>query len=357
MIDLKQEIKQLLDHTNGYVLSLYQQTHRRGADVDQGPIQFKNLMREAEEKLEPHVERGVLPRIMSKLDALQRNVDFWRHRTEGLALFVLGEEIKTFDLPESVQNRVVVGPHAHILPLIEVYQHLSPHYVLELFKDRFTLYHGDGRQLEEMQKEDLPKSFGELYDDFDSENRMHVGGHGNREGGMHANRAKPEEVEKDKQKYYHYLNNELTPLLRNLGEPVVLAGLTENIADYKAIISDRIYLDETLEKPIRDLGDDGYSERIRGIYAKLDEQQVERQMSALERALTNGGATTDQAEIQTALEAGRVETLLIRTEYNEENREYLDQLVYDCNQQGGEVVMIPVTTAAMDKRVAVLYRY
>ena len=359
MINLKEEVKKLMALEVGTVLSLYQHTHRRGADVEQGPIQFKNLMREAEEKLEPHLERGVLPRIMEKLERIQRNTDFWRHRTEGLALFVAGDEIYTFDLPEQVQNKVYVGQAPHVLPLIEVYQKLAPHYVLELYKDRFSLYHGDGQQLDELKTEELPKAFAELFDDMDSESKFHAGSspRGRTDGVMHGVRSKPEEVEKDKEKYYRYLDNELTPLLRELGEPVILAGLKENIADYRQVTDDPIYAAETLEKPIRDLGDTGYAERIREILEKHYTRRIDSRMESLERALANSGASTDQEEIRNALEMGRVEALLIRTEFKEESREQLDQLAQATYQQSGEVIMVPVTTDAMDKSLAALYRY
>lgn len=359
MINLKEEVRKLMALEEGTVLSLYQHTHRRGPDVDQGPIQFKNLMREAEEKLEPHLERGVLPRIMEKLEQIQRNTDFWRHRTEGLALFVVGEEVYTFDLPEHVQNKVYVAQVPHVLPLIEVYQKLNPHYVLELYKDKFTLYHGDGQQLEELDSEDLPKAFRELFDDLDSESKFHAGSSagGRSISAMHGIRTKPEEAEKDKDKYYHYLSNNLTPLLKDLDEPVILAGLTENIADYRQVIDDKIYADEALDKPIRDLGEDGYAQRVREILDKKYKQRVDGLMESLERALANGGASTVQEEIRSALEMGRVESLLIRTEFKEDSRQQLDQLVHATYAQGGDVIMVPVTTDAMDKSLAALYRY
>ena len=47
----RQDLRELISQAGGPFVSIYQPTHRAGADIQQDPIRLKNLIREAAEKL------------------------------------------------------------------------------------------------------------------------------------------------------------------------------------------------------------------------------------------------------------------------------------------------------------------
>ena len=46
------ELEPLLEANEEWLVSLYMPTHRGGAEIEQDPIRWKNLLRTAEERLE-----------------------------------------------------------------------------------------------------------------------------------------------------------------------------------------------------------------------------------------------------------------------------------------------------------------
>lgn len=90
------ELKALTTRYPGLCLSLFMPTHRAGRDTQQDPIRFKNLLQEAENRLRDFDLRT--PEVQGLLEPARRRLDdsaFWRHQSDGLAVF-LSPEISRF---------------------------------------------------------------------------------------------------------------------------------------------------------------------------------------------------------------------------------------------------------------------
>ncbi len=70
-------------------MSVFMPTARAGAEIQQGPIRFKNLLKEAESRLEAQEIRK--PEIEALLNPAQERLQddsFWQHQADGLAFFL-----------------------------------------------------------------------------------------------------------------------------------------------------------------------------------------------------------------------------------------------------------------------------
>ena len=85
----KQELTQLLDgQPDTPHISIFLPTVRAGAETQQNPIRFKNLLREAHSRLlEKGLEKDAARRCSNRRRALVDDYDFWQHQDDGLAVF------------------------------------------------------------------------------------------------------------------------------------------------------------------------------------------------------------------------------------------------------------------------------
>lgn len=354
---LHPKIRKMNDES-GTVLSLYQSTPHDGSDPGTNAIRFKNLIREAEEKLSKHLDWKALKEQMEVLEDLQSDTVFWNNRSEAFALFLRDGKLLIYNLSEAVEKKVVVQDILHLLPLLSAEQHISAHYVLDIGRDRFSLHHGDGAKYTEI-KDHGVLSFNELYDDLDSDSDVNFGSYAGKGGvAFHGHRSPAEMKEKDKEKYYRYLADNLTPFFVEKGLPVILSGVRENMADWHSVTSNDLYLKEDLGKPFRDFDSQSLKAAVLGIFENIQNEKLQRGMNSLAKGLAaDNKASTRLDEIKKAAEECKIETLYIRSDYRDEEKEEFDQLVRDCFQMGGNVVMVPVTVREMEKRIAARFRY
>lgn len=354
---LHPKIRKMNDES-GTVLSLYQSTPHDGSDPGAHAIRFKNLIRKAEEELSNNLDRKALQEQMDVLHDLQSDTVFWNDRSEAFALFLRdGKRLLIYNLSEPVDDMVVVQDILHLLPLLSAEQHISAHYILDISRDRFNLYRGDGAKYSEVTDHGA-LSFDELYDDLDSNADVNFGSYAGKGGtAFHGHRSSPDMKEKDQEKYYRYLSENLTPYFVKKGLPVILSGVSENMSVWHATTSNDIYLKEDLGKPFHDFDAQSLKAAVLNIFENIQNEKLQRGMESLAKGLADGKASTQLDEIKKAAEECKIETLYIRCDYRDEERQDFDQLVRDCFQMGGSVVMVPVTVREMDKRIAARFRY
>ena len=84
----RDDLELLVRQPRSSCVSLYMPTHRSRPETQQDPIRLKNLIRRAEESL---VAAGIRRPDASEFSArpeLIEDVAFWRHQSDGLALFL-----------------------------------------------------------------------------------------------------------------------------------------------------------------------------------------------------------------------------------------------------------------------------
>ncbi len=127
------ELKTLNEEPDGSCVSIFLPTHRAGTQTQQDPIRLKNLLREAEERLlakglrAPEVDELVAPARESLDDS-----DFWRHQSNGLAVFLSPGVLRYYRLPLNFEDLVIVANRYHLKPLLPLLTGDGQFYVLAL---------------------------------------------------------------------------------------------------------------------------------------------------------------------------------------------------------------------------------
>jgi hypothetical protein len=153
-------------------------THKAGSEIEQDPIRLKNLLDRAEGMLE---EEGMRSPEAQALIAPARDLvqmrRFWRHQSNGLALFISKEDMRFYRLPLDFEELVVVSDRYHLKPLLPMLSGDGRFYILALSQNDVRLLQGTRNSIGQVQLKDVPKNLAEAlkWDDPDEHLQWHTG--------------------------------------------------------------------------------------------------------------------------------------------------------------------------------------
>ncbi len=236
-----EDLKQLLGRFSDWCLSLYMPTHRAGQDTGQAPIRFKNLLREAEERLlAKNLRRPEVDGILDRPRGLLINPVFSRFQSDGLALFASSEGMVTYRLPIRFQELVAVSDRFHLKPLLQYFANDGHFYILALSKNQVRLLEGTRHTVDEVQLENLPETMAEAmqFERYEKHLNLYTGASGVTGGGESAgvyHGFNPTDVEKDRiVRWFRKIDEELKGFLAGEQSPLVLAGVEYYFPLYKS---------------------------------------------------------------------------------------------------------------------------
>lgn len=137
----RQDIR-LLQQMRGYpALTITLPTYRTSPDNKQDPVQLKNLVTEAANRLLGEFDKRELAPLLQRLEQLAATVDF-RNTLDGLALYVNRDFARAFYLPFALKARVVVDETFFTRDLVYALNHSPRYWVLALSEKPTRLFEG-----------------------------------------------------------------------------------------------------------------------------------------------------------------------------------------------------------------------
>lgn len=226
-----EDLKTFLPKDTGWHISIYIPTIRAGRETEQNSIRFKNLLREAENRL---IDKGLrTPVVRDLLEPAQKLLEkpgFWQHQSDGLVVFFTQDKFEYFRLPLQFEELVTVSQCFHIKPLFPLFSNDAHFFILALSQNQVRLLEGTKQTVDEIDLEDLPKSISEAfqYDRLNKHLQFHSSttspGTGVRPGGFHGH--DPNDKEKSMiLKWFQKIDKELPKLLFDQQSPLMLAGV------------------------------------------------------------------------------------------------------------------------------------
>ncbi len=221
------ELTTLTTASNSTCISIYAPMERLGAETQQNPIRFNNLVRQAVEKLlvlgvNEHDAKELLQPIY-ELD----NDDFWQHQSDGLAIFLSPNQFRYYCLPIAFPELAVVGDHFHMKPLLQLMSGDGTFSVLALSQNQVRLFQGTRYHLDEIKLTDIPTNIAAAlqYDKPEKSLQVHTGSSKGKSGIFHGQGAGNEDHKNDLLSYFRQVNNGLESLFKNQQLPLILAGV------------------------------------------------------------------------------------------------------------------------------------
>ncbi|HML23028.1 MAG TPA: hypothetical protein PKD09_15350 [Aggregatilinea sp.] len=246
------DLRTLTDTQGKWCVSIFMPSVRAGAETQQNAIRFRNLVRQAEARL---VELGLrapdVEAFLRPLADLQDDVDFWRHQSDGLAVFLAEGALLTYRVPVSFAEQIHASERFFIKPLLPLLSGDGTFYVLALSQDEIRLLEGTRDSIAEVELDGVPESLAEAlwadYRDRDNQYRMNTGrarSAGGGQGGMFHGHSDSEELDKqDIKRYFQQVDRGLQDLFAEKRVPLLLAGVDYLLPIYREANSYQHLLD------------------------------------------------------------------------------------------------------------------
>ncbi len=220
----REGLKELMEKANGLCVSIFMSTRRGGAEAQQNPIRFKNLLKKAEEDL---IARGLRsPETRKMLDPAQRLLldDFFWRQSDGIAVFLSIKMFRYYKLPFNTDELLVISDRFYIKPLLRLIANEERFYILAISQNMIKLFQGNRQNLTEVELDGIPKSLSEAlkYDDFGKELQFHSGSSG---GAPIFHSTDFYDAKDNILRYFRQVNKGLHELVRNKKAPLLLAGV------------------------------------------------------------------------------------------------------------------------------------
>jgi len=223
------ELESLMQRRDSACVSIYSPMVKAGAETQQNPIRFKNLVRKAADALE---ERGMTPPEVAELlepaTALIDDTPFWQHQSDGLAVFVARGFFRYYRVPLEVRELAVVEERFHLKPMLPLLAGDGRFYVLALSQKKARLLEATRHSVREVDLGDLPTSLNDALG-YEVEEPSGQGG-------------AEDDVKLEIRKFFNLLDNGIGSVIADNGAPLVLAGveflfpLYREVADYPHLI-------------------------------------------------------------------------------------------------------------------------
>lgn len=377
-------------------VSLYQPTHRHHPSNAQDPIRFQNLVKQADASLRLAHDDALVDAMLAPFRDLAGNADFWNHTRDGLAVFGAPGLFRVVRLQRPVDERMVVAGTFHVAPLLRIVQSADRYQVLALSRESIRLFEGNRDVLDEIEPAPgVPRTIADALGDELTERQMQVHSYGTgpaasgagsrrnpgglKTGGVrHGHGSRKDEIDDDTARFFRAVDRAvLEHHSRPGGLPLILAGLPEHHAPFRAVSRNPHVVEGGIEGNVDALSLDALRDRA---WAVMEPAYRARLAGLVERygALQAAGRADDRLpEVSVATAAGRVETLLVEAGrlvpgradpqtgvvieadelYKPDVDDLLDDVAQRVLQAGGEVVIVPPDRMPTPTGLAALYRY
>lgn len=249
-------IRELINQKGNNLVTITLPTHEKGEESKQDPIRFKNLLSEAEKKLEERAKKnGYAESFLKPAKELLDTPMFWSHQKKGLAVYMTEDSFETYKLPYSVEGQVFVNDHFLITPLLPMTSMDGTFTILAASRKNVRLLRCSRNSVHDITPDSIDTSVADYLEvDPQKQLQFHSGAVGQKAMyfGHNAN-------EEDKmvvvEAFYREIEKEITRVVKNTNDPLILVGLVENSSLYEKLNSYNRLVDEKVNYNPDDLSD------------------------------------------------------------------------------------------------------
>ncbi|MEJ2413222.1 MAG: hypothetical protein P8Y34_09570 [Anaerolineales bacterium] len=312
-----QEFNQLIQHQADPSLTFYMPAIKKGREIQQNAVRFKNLIAEAEERLESRgFGRTERESFLKPLYGLEDDRDYWQNQERGLAVFLSPETLKMYRLPLEFSEMVVLDSRFHIKPLLPLFLENERYYLLTLGKGDIHLYAGTRFDLAELDLPDTPTSLEEAlkYDEPVSSLQYQEGAAGSTQQSAIFHGHEQEKDEKSNiKRFFQMVDQGVREVISGSSVPLLLAGLEYLQPIYRQVNSYQLLREEGIQTNPDQLDQESLHQKAWEILS-ADISESRSQAYDHYKSLENGKTTAQLVEILSAAYHARIDTLFVELE-------------------------------------------
>jgi hypothetical protein len=364
-------------------VSLFMPTHVAGRDVRQDPIELKNLLRQAEDKLAASGMRPTEARdMLEPARLLLEDNEFWQHSEGGLAVYIAPSFFKAYRVPLVLDEQCVVNDRFDVKPLLPLMEG-KRFYILGVSDHHVRLLECTPRTCQMVPLPDDVETTIEkaIRGDLDSHpgTMRHQGSPTNpaSAGGSYHGQAQEiqQEVHEDRMFFYRQIDDGVRKVMQNEQDPVIIAA-TDSVAPFYKQAS---HLKNIQEGFIHGSPEHVSHEQLHKQACEMMEPKWHAELNELQNqfgtAISHNLASRDVKEIIPAASMGRVGILFVSTgsthwgKITDSNEvidadadqpgveDLIDRAAVETLRTQGQVVVVKPEEMPGNGELAAIYRY
>jgi hypothetical protein len=313
----KDDIRNLMEKRDLSCISIYMPTHRTAELAKQDPIRFKNLLKQAEERLVmAGFRRSEAKALSAKAKGLLKDRLFWQYQSDGFAAFISSREFQYYRLSESFDELLVVADRFHIKPLIRLLANDGLFYILALSQNEVKLFSCTRNSISQIELEGIPVSLAEALklDEPTKQLQFHTKtsrATGDRPAVFHGQGAGKDQEKSGILKFFKQIDRGLRSIFQAHSGPLVLAGVEYLFPIYREANSYQLLMQPGIPGNPEALKPDVLQTAA---WAITEPYFLKERFDAIERYRHLSGTGMASADIKTialAAHRGRVEILFV----------------------------------------------
>jgi len=340
------DLETLATERDGPKVSIYLPTHRTVPDVEQDRIRLKNLVGEAEDRMEEagHRRDEIKP-VISPLRKLVDSDFFWTSRSDGLAAFSDAETTRTYKLPTAFAPVSAVSPRFLLKPLIGFLATDCRYFVLALSRNSVRLFQASKLSVSEVDLESAPSSLAEAlrFDDPESQLQFHTGTTQRADGPdrramFHGHGVGTDDEESDTIRFLTKVDRGLQDVLANERAPLVLAGVKDLLAAYRSVATYQHLVERGAEGNPDRMSAKDLHEATWGIVEPIFKEGLRASYEEY-KALAGEGSdlvVDTLKDVVASAHEGRVKTLFVAKEEHAWGTFDPEAVVVECHERPGD---------------------
>ncbi len=315
----REEIKKLLGQRGlGPCISLYMPTQKGREKARENAIRFKNLVTEAEKKLENFdLNNQDLQQLLEPAKKLIDDSYFWSKQSDGFAYFLAPDLSRFYRLPVEFEELSVVRDSFHIKPLFSLLASDGQFYVLALSQKDARLLRGTSLMIEEIDISDVIQKFEEKFATELPEQFLQFHTRAPATGDVrsaiyHGHGGEIDSYQKEKLlKYFRFIDRELQEKFDQPAAPIVLACVDNLFSTYREASKYPLLFEKGIKGNPEHMSAQELHQKAWEIVRPYFEQKQE-EAKALYRELSGTGKTSnDLTDIVPASFHGRISDIFV----------------------------------------------
>lgn len=372
----EKKVEQILNSNGNPLISITLPTHKKGEEVKQNVIRFKNLLNEVSEKLKKRgLKENEIEKMLKPAAELINKPIFWTHQENGLAVYLSNNVFETFKLPYSTEAQAYINDHFLITPLLPMLSLDGTFSILTVSRKKVRLLHCTRNEVTDITPEDAPLSIDDYLEETpEKELQFHSGADG--QDAMFFGHGSGREVKRVvAEQYFREVEKAVSDTMNRFGEPLVLIGLEDNISFYSSINK----YSRTIDNKIDDNPDEMSNAQLRDYgFKEIKRYFLKDLYHSLEQfsEKDNERVSNNMAEIVEATVMGKSRTIFISQgevrwgRYDEDNHQVqftdnpgekdvdlMNWLAIKGKETGSNVYMLPRKEMPRHSTVAAEFRF
>ncbi|MGI0106459.1 hypothetical protein [Salinimicrobium sp. WS361] len=230
----KEQFEDLAKFDSNPCVSIFIPTVRAGKDVleEKDKINLKSQWKKAVEELKAMgYPQDKIEKMGKPVNDLMDDSDFWRHQSDGLALFLADGFSKQYTLPIYFEAFTYVADHFYLKPLVPMFNGDGRFYLLHLQLDEVKLYEATQYSIGEVKIDDLTPN--QLEDrvgyDYEEKNSKHktqrnsVGANPQGTSTQHGYEAASRDRKNEILRFFRAVDKGIYEILHNESVPLIVA--------------------------------------------------------------------------------------------------------------------------------------